>query len=200
MNKTFVCHFDASLKSGRAACAYIICCDGKLIHHDVVVTNCTKADMAEATALFFLLTHIEIYVKASEKIKIHGDAKGVIDSINNGNGSRYSKTLLLYQKLMQKHKMRLSHVPRKQNKKADTLARNAIIKDSLREIRLQDIVVSENHILPGLKKLQMIEDYFNQTGKLFTTIRVSHNNRLISGYGEYQILLNANVEHWLVSA
>jgi len=198
--KTYICYFDASQKNDRAACAFTICCDGNPFYHDVVVTSCIKSDMAEAIALFFLLTYIEINMNSGFKIKIHGDAKGLIDSINNGNGHRYSQPLLLYRKLMQRHKIKLSYISRELNKTADNLARKAIKADTRREMCLKDIIVSENHILPGIKKLRKLEEYYKQTGKLFTDIRVSKNNRLICGYGEYITLLNANVESWMVCA
>ena len=198
--KTYICHFDASLKNGKAACAFTICCDGTPVYHDVVVTRCTKSDMAEAIALFFLLTYVEININPGCKIKIHGDAKGLIDSINNGISHKYSQPLSLYITLKQTYKMNLSHIPRKLNKAADTLARKAIKADMRREICLKDIIVSDNHILPGEKKLRKLEEYYKRTGKLLTDIRVSKNNRLICGYGEYMVLLNANVESWMVCA
>jgi len=197
---TFVCHFDASLKLGKAACAFIINFDNDPIYQDVIVTNCNKPDFAEATALFFLLAYIETKIKHGSKIIIHGDAKGVIDSLNNGNERRYTELALLYKKLISKYDIKVRYVPRGQNTKADALARKAIQAEGCREMYLCDIKVSKNHALPGPKRFQKLEDYYQQTGKLLTAIRVSHNNKLICGYGEYIILLKANVESWVVSA
>ena len=197
---TFICHFDASLKLGRAACAFTITRNGKPFANSSVVTECIKSDMAEATALFFLLAYVESNIKHGSNVIINGDAKGVIDSVNCGNNRRYSVVCSLYQKLIQKYKLKIRYIPREQNSEADALARRAFIIESSREICLRDIKVSKNHILPGPKRYQKLETYYQQTGELLTNIRVSHNNKLISGYGEYIILLNANVEHWVVSA
>ena len=197
--KTYICHFDASLKNGKAACAFIVRCNGKPVYHDVVITPCSKSDVAESNALFFLLTYINNNIESGCKIKIHGDAKGLIDSINN-NGPRYPKQVVLYKKLGLIHKIKLNYISRKLNIAADTIARKAITDEKYRNICLKDIIISENHVLPGPKKLHIIEEYFKQTGKIFTDIRVSHNNRLICGYGEYVTLLNANVEYWTVYA
>ena len=197
---TFICHFDASLKLGKAACAFIVNSDNVPIYQDVVVTKCTKPDLAEATALFFLLAYIETKIRHGSKVIIRGDAKGVIDSVNNGIERRYTELLLLYKRLINNYDIKIKYVPRKQNAKADALARKTLVAEECREMNLCDIKVSKNHVLPGPKRFQLLENYYQETGKLLTNIRVSHNNKLICGYGEYVILLKANVESWVVSA
>jgi len=199
---TFVCYFDASLslKLGKAACAFIINFDNDPIYQDVIVTSCNKSDLAEATALFFLLAYVEAKIRHGSKVIIRGDAKGVIDSVNNGNERRYTELQLLYKKLKNKYNLKIRHVPREQNARADALARKELFAEGCREMNLCDIEVSENHVLPGPKRFQLLEKYFKQTGKLLNNIRVSQNNKLICGYGEYVILLKANVESWVVSA
>jgi len=197
---TYVCHFDASVQNNDAACAFVINCNGLLVYQGAVVIRKTKADLAEAKALLLLLKHIEKIVNSDDIVKICGDAKGVIDSVNGDATGRYNEVSIIIKKLRERQKVSLLFVPRGLNKAADKLARSAISSRASRLIELTDIIVAEGHVLPGEKKMERIESYFRSTGMLPTNIRVSERNRLICGYGEYVTLVNAGVKSWMVSA